>query len=103
MIKNQTFSDQRFSQQQLSGEEFHDCRFLRCRFDSTNLSDIAFVNCIFYDDETQSGCSFQHAQLKDASFKHCDLTMADFKMRKRWVWRSVNAKPPAQISAAPAL
>lgn len=79
MIKDQTFSDQRFSQKQLTGEIFHDCRFLRCRFDSSDLSEVAFMNCIFYDDETQAGCSFQHAQLKDASFKNCDLTMADFK------------------------
>ncbi len=80
MIKNQIFTDQRFSQQNtLAGEIFHDCHFLRCHFDSTDLSETAFVNCIFYDDESQKGCSFQHAQLKDASFKNCDLTMADFK------------------------
>ncbi len=79
MIKNQVFSEQRFNQKQFSGEEIHDCKFLRCCFDSIDLSETTFVNCIFYDDEMQKGCSFQNAQLKDASFKHCDLTMADFK------------------------
>lgn len=80
MIKNQIFTDRRFGQQtSLAGETFHDCHFLRCYFDSVNLSETAFTNCIFYDDETQEGCSFQYAQLKDASFKNCDLTMVDFK------------------------
>ena len=79
MFTNQVFTDQRFSVKQFTGETLENCRFYRCRFDSTDLSDTVFVDCLFYDDEEQKGCSFQHAKLQDASFKRCDLTMADFK------------------------
>lgn len=79
MIKDQTFTGQRFGVKQFTGETLENCRFYRCHFDSCDLSEAAFTDCLFYDDDEQTGCSFQHAKLQDASFKHCDLTMADFK------------------------
>ncbi|HEN1171659.1 TPA: Qnr family pentapeptide repeat protein, partial [Klebsiella pneumoniae] len=33
----------------------------------------------FYDRESQKGCNFSRAMLKDAIFKSCDLSMADFR------------------------
>ena len=44
-----------------------------------DLSGTEFIGCQFYDRESQKGCNFSRANLKDAIFKSCDLSMADFR------------------------
>ncbi len=53
--------------------------FLNCDFSGVDLSGTEFIGCQFYDRENQKGCNFSRAMLKDAIFKSCDLSMADFR------------------------
>ncbi len=48
-------------------------------FSGADLSGTEFIGCQFYDRESQKGCNFSRAMLKDAIFKSCDLSMADFR------------------------
>lgn len=61
------------------GETITNGKFLNCDFSGTDLTDTQFIGCVFYDEETQLGCNFSRAVLKDASFKSCDLSLADFR------------------------
>lgn len=79
MINDSVFNDERISSQRFTGKTLQKCVFNRCKFDGADLTETQFIDCFFYDDLQQIGCSFQNAILKDASFKHCDLTMADFQ------------------------
>jgi|TARA_B110000196_G_scaffold310316_1_gene312987 fluoroquinolone resistance protein len=58
--------------------ELTDCTFITCGFDSASIKETKFNGCVFYDKETERSCSFKFAQFDDVSFKHCDLTMANF-------------------------
>ncbi|ECC5460655.1 Qnr family pentapeptide repeat protein, partial [Salmonella enterica] len=53
--------------------------FFNCDFSGADLSGTEFIGCQFYDRESQKGCNFSRAMLKDAIFKSCDLSMADFR------------------------
>ena len=57
---------------------FTDCTFIACGFDSASIKETTFDGCVFYDKETERNCSFKFVQFDDVSFKHCDLTMANF-------------------------
>ncbi|MBK0000461.1 Qnr family pentapeptide repeat protein [Erwinia sp. S38] len=62
-----------------TGEKIENASFLNCDFSGADLTGTVFTNCVFYDKESQQGANFRRAILKDASFKSCDLTMADFR------------------------
>ncbi|MEX2979416.1 pentapeptide repeat-containing protein [Serratia fonticola] len=69
----------KISLDQFRGEIITNGKFLNCDFSGTDLTDTQFIGCVFYDEETQLGCNFSRAVLKDASFKSCDLSLADFR------------------------
>ncbi|WP_413735117.1 Qnr family pentapeptide repeat protein [Sodalis sp. RH21] len=64
---------------EFTGAELVGLRFMDCDFSGADLCDTRFTDCHFWDGENQKGCNFSRAQLKDASFKRCDLSMADFR------------------------
>lgn len=53
--------------------------FTTVTFPGTDLTGTEFIGCQFYDRESQQGGNFNRAILKDAAFKSCDLSMADFR------------------------
>ncbi|VTR54957.1 Uncharacterized protein conserved in bacteria [Serratia fonticola] len=69
----------KISRDQFRGETITNGKFLNCDFSGIDLTDTQFIGCVFYDEETQLGCNFSRAVLKDASFKSCDLSLADFR------------------------
>jgi fluoroquinolone resistance protein len=78
-ITNKTFTEHDFSEQDLQDAHFENCQFYRCNFNRANLSDAAFIECQFIERGDVDGCQFEYTKLKDASFKHCDLSMAQFR------------------------
>ena len=78
MIKDKCFEGVRFEQQDLAGEQFQGCRFIGCNFSRLDLGESRFVDCSFYDRESEQNCLLQGCNLREASFLRCDLTMADF-------------------------
>lgn len=62
-----------------TGEKIENSTFFNCDFSGADLSGTEFIGCQFYDRESQKGCNFSRAMLKDAIFKSCDLSMADFR------------------------
>ncbi|AHG19710.2 fluoroquinolone resistance protein [Chania multitudinisentens RB-25] len=69
----------RIERDRFRGETITNGKFLNCDFSGADLTDTQFIGCLFYDETTQLGCSFNRAVLKDASFKSCDLSLADFR------------------------
>lgn len=69
----------KITRDQFRGETINNGKFLNCDFSGADLTDTQFIGCVFYDEETQLGCSFNRAVLKDTSFKSCDLSLADFR------------------------
>ncbi len=80
-VTGSTFSEEDFSKKDLVGSVFNKCNFYRCNFNRTDLTDVKFHNCRFIEAGDIDGCSFEYAQLKDASFKESDLSMAQFTGR----------------------
>lgn len=78
-MEQQHFIFQSFSGQSLVEQRVENCHFHQCSFDHADLTSVEFINCQFYDAQAEIGSSFYRATLKDASFKNCDLTMADFR------------------------
>jgi fluoroquinolone resistance protein len=64
---------------QFTGAKIENSTFFNCDFSGTDLTGTEFVGCQFYDRESQQGGNFNRAILKDAAFKSCDLSMADFR------------------------
>lgn len=62
-----------------TGEKVENSTFFNCDFSGADLSGTEFIGCQFYDRESQKGCNFSRAMLRDAIFKSCDLSMADFR------------------------
>lgn len=74
-----TLHDEKIDRNRFTGAKIESCNFFNCDFSGTDLSGTEFTGCRFYDRESQKGCNFSRANLKDAIFKDCDLSMADFR------------------------
>nr|WP_146147203.1 Qnr family pentapeptide repeat protein [Photobacterium aphoticum] len=79
MITHQTYEGVSFAKQNLSGEVYQHCRFYVCDFSRADLTDTQFIDCQFIARGDIEGCCFAYTQLKEVSFKQCDLSMADFR------------------------
>ncbi|WP_087016928.1 Qnr family pentapeptide repeat protein [Thaumasiovibrio subtropicus] len=75
---NHTYDRHDFSRQDLSSLTFSKCRFIRCRFSRANLKETTFVDCKFIEQGDIEGCHFDAADLREASFQQCQLSMANF-------------------------
>ncbi len=70
---------EKINRNRFTGEKIENSTFFNCDFSGADLSGTEFIGCQFYDRESQKGCNFSRAMLKDAIFKSCDLSMADFR------------------------
>ena len=75
-IGNCRFDGVAFRQAVLTGAHFTDCKFDDCSFRSADLSEAHFERCRFYDSDTERGCDFSYANLRNSRFDGCDLTTA---------------------------
>ncbi|MCT8344252.1 MULTISPECIES: Qnr family pentapeptide repeat protein [Photorhabdus] len=78
-MKTLILCDEKIGRNQFTGKVIENSKFLNCDFSGADLSETQFIGCQFYDQESQMGCNFSHAVLKDASFKSCDLSMVNFR------------------------
>ena len=72
----------RIGANQYTGQKVVDQQFHECDFSSVDLTATEFINCSFYDAESRSGCRFNGATLKEASFRSCDISMCHFNFVK---------------------
>ena len=75
---NKTFINHDFSSQDLRYMHFEQCCFYQCDFNRADLTDVKFIECNFIEQGNVDGCIFEYANLRDASFKHCRLSMSSF-------------------------
>ena len=78
LTTNKTFINHDFSNQDLKDTHFTQCNFYRCNFNRSDLTDVKFIECNFIEQGTEGGCRFDYANLLDASFKGCRLSMSSF-------------------------
>ncbi|MCG8433162.1 MAG: pentapeptide repeat-containing protein [Gammaproteobacteria bacterium] len=81
-LTNKEFNDCRFKGTDAKGARFEhlkfvDCTFFNCVFDSLHAVENTFENCRFYDSDSESGCSFKFATLRDCRFYKCELTLSN--------------------------
>ena len=94
---------EKIDRNRFTGEKIENSTFFNCDFSGADLSGTEFIGCQFYDRESQKGCNFSRAMLKDAIFKSSDLSWRIFAMPVRWALKFATAAHKAQISAAQAL
>ncbi|MCU5771476.1 Qnr family pentapeptide repeat protein [Erwiniaceae bacterium BAC15a-03b] len=70
--------DEKIERNRFSGEKIADAVFINCDFSSADLTDTQFTDSQFYHRDSELGCNFSRAMLKDASFTRCDLSMSNF-------------------------
>ncbi|CAI0724714.1 Qnr family pentapeptide repeat protein [Serratia ficaria] len=70
---------EKIDRNRFTGEKVENGNFINCDFSGADLTGSEFIGCRFYDRESGLGANFSRALLKDASFKSCDLSMADFR------------------------
>ncbi|MGX9721446.1 Qnr family pentapeptide repeat protein [Stenotrophomonas acidaminiphila] len=75
-------SNERIDKDRFTGARVANTHFRNCDFSAADLSGAEFVNCVFYDADTQAGCRFNGAQLKEARFRQCDLSLCVFAFAK---------------------
>ncbi|MFW8062670.1 pentapeptide repeat-containing protein, partial [Klebsiella pneumoniae] len=63
---------EKIDRNRFTGEKVENSTFFNCDFSGADLSGTEFIGCQFYDRESQKGCNFSRANLKDAIFKSCD-------------------------------
>jgi fluoroquinolone resistance protein len=88
-----TFESNSYRDVKFETAQFTDCAFIACGFDSASIKETKFDGCVFYDKETERNCSFKFTQFDDVSFKHCDLTMANFSRAN--LYRATLSQCPA--------
>jgi len=81
-------SGEHYSQQDFSGPDFahaalrdcdlQDCLFIGCSFRAADLTGAVFKGCQFNDSESQQPADFAQAQLREAVFERCNLTVVEF-------------------------
>ena len=77
-IQNNEYNGKIFKHDNLEEAVFEGCTFIGCDFSHTKMHSSQFINCQFYDRDSEKGCLFRYADLRDASFKQCKLAMSDF-------------------------
>lgn len=77
-VEGADFTDQQFSQQDLSDCIFNNCEFSGCNFRACDLSRTEFTRCQFNDAGAEHPADFSQANLKEARFVDCNLTVVDF-------------------------
>jgi fluoroquinolone resistance protein len=75
-IRQCLFDGVSFRQAVIGGAHFVDCRFYNCSLRSADLAEAYFERCRFYDSESEKGCDFSYANLRNSRFEGCDLTTA---------------------------
>ena len=70
---------EKIGRNRFTGSKIENSTFYNCDFSGTDLTGTEFIGCQFYDRDSQQGGNFSRALLKDAAFKSCDLSMADFR------------------------
>ena len=78
VFENQCFENHSFANQNLSHAKFSRCKFYQCDFSRAEMVEAHFENCSFIQQGELEGCDFQYANLHDASFKQCQLSMSQF-------------------------
>ena len=78
----ETYRNVAFDDLDLSRGEYRDCVFEDCSFVGTNfraadLSGSRFEKCQFNDADSDTPADLSHANLKEASFDRCNLTVVD--------------------------
>ncbi|WP_323035428.1 pentapeptide repeat-containing protein [Pararhodobacter sp.] len=63
----------------LIASRWTNCQFRDCTFAMTNLREVQFTDCSFYNSTEVKGSVFQHCTLSRAVFRNCDLTLTRFK------------------------
>ncbi len=76
--RGEDFSARDFSGWDLSDCAFHDCLFIGARFRATDVTRSAFEHCQFNDAESARPADFSQADLREAAFRRCNLTVVDF-------------------------
>ncbi|WP_206098901.1 pentapeptide repeat-containing protein, partial [Raoultella ornithinolytica] len=62
---------QKIHTNRFTGEKVQNSTFFNCDFSGADLSGNEFIGCHFYDRETQKGCNFSRAMLKEPILKSC--------------------------------
>jgi len=75
---NKTYVKHDFSKENLSSMHFENCNFYECNFNRSDLTDAKFIECRFIEQGGINGSTFDYTNLRDVSFKHCQLSMASF-------------------------
>ncbi|PKG85149.1 Qnr family pentapeptide repeat protein [Colwellia sp. 75C3] len=75
---NKKFINHDFSNTDLKAMHFQHCDFYHCNFNKADLTDAIFIECSFIEQGSIEGCQFEYANLRDASFKQCRLSMSSF-------------------------
>lgn len=70
--------DQKIAADRFTGEKIEHASFINCDFSAADLTDTQFIDVQFYHRDSQLGCNFSRATLKDAGFHGCDLSMSNF-------------------------
>lgn len=73
------YTEKKIGKNEFSDQVLENIIFDNCDFRSVDLSNTVFKNCIFYNSNTGFGCVFDRANLKNASFQSCDITVCSFK------------------------
>ncbi len=93
---------EKIDRNRFTGEKIENSTFFNCDFSVPTLArDLSAVSSMIV--KARKGANFSRAMLKDAIFKSCDLSMADFAIPVRWALKFATAAHKAQISAAQAL
>lgn len=76
--KDQDLSGRSFAGEDLSGLQLLNCQIVAASFRGADLSGSSFDNCVGFDPDSDTCTDFSFANLREASFTHCDLTAAEF-------------------------
>ena len=57
---------EKIEKNRFTGAKIENGTFYHCDFSAADLSETEFIDCQFYDRESQRGCTFSRATLKDA-------------------------------------
>lgn len=72
------FKNARFIESDITGGLFTDCQFVGCSFSSSQMSEVKFDHCVFFDPDLGKGTDFSFANLREASFINCNLAASKF-------------------------
>jgi fluoroquinolone resistance protein len=77
-VRDGVFDKEDFSHRELTDCTFDQCSFIGCNFRAADLSRSCFTRCSFNDDASEQPADFGQANLREAQFRHCNLTVVEF-------------------------